>query len=488
MFNWVNVYYLMPYIKPMRIFHLSAECYPVAKVGGLADVVGALPKYQNQAGLNAAVVMPFYDRKFVQENTFDVVFQGTSLLGTRRIYFEILKEQTNKLGFELYLVKIPGLLDRENVYSYPDERDQFMAFQLCFLDWINWSGQTPDLVHCHDHHSGLVPFMMYHSALYTRLANVPTVFTIHNGQYHGAFGWDRLNLLPEIDMFKAGLLEWAGGINPLACAVKCCWRYTTVSPSYLHELELSSNGLEYLFYLEGQKGVGILNGIDTEVWNPETDPMLPAHFTAVTVTKGKNQNKEALCQRFNLSTDKPLVAFIGRLVEEKGSDLLPAAIERSIQEHGDKVNFLVLGTGDPATELQLNALKELHPTQCAVFIGYDEALAHLVYAGADFLLMPSRVEPCGLNQMYALRYGTMPMVRSTGGLRDTVIDFGEEGGYGIRFDHVNVDDMSLAISRAVVLYDDTRKMQTLRKRMMALDFSWGRSAKEYTNLYQSLIL
>ncbi|MES2267903.1 MAG: glycogen synthase [Bacteroidota bacterium] len=471
----------------MRIFHLSAECYPIAKVGGLADVVGALPKYQNLAGLQAAVVMPSYNRKFVHENAFDIVFQGTTLLGTRRIYFEILKEQTDKLGFELYLIKIPGLLDRENIYSYLDEREQFLAFQICFLDWINWSGQTPDLVHCHDHHSGLVPFLMYNSYLYRRLSHIPTVFTIHNGQYHGAFGWDNLHYLPEIDFYKTGLLDWNGGINPLASAVKCCWKFTTVSPSYLHELSISSNGLEYLFYVERDKGVGIINGIDTEVWNADTDPMLPEHFTAATVAKGKQKNKEILCERFGLAVDKPLIAFIGRLVTEKGSDQLPAAIERSINEHGDKVNFLILGAGDSATEMELHLLQQNYPQNCNVFIGYDEALAHLIYAGADFLLMPSRVEPCGLNQMYSMRYGTMPIVRSTGGLKDTVIDFGDEGGYGIRFENVSVDDICVSINRAVVLYQDTRKMQTLRKRMMALDFSWDRSAKEYINLYESLI-
>jgi starch synthase len=471
----------------MRIFHLSAECYPIAKVGGLADVVGALPKYQNLAGLQAAVVMPFYNRKFVHDNTFDIVFQGTTLLGTRRLYFEILKEQTDKLGFELYLVKIPGLLDRENVYSYPDEKEQFIAFQICFLDWINWSGQTPDLIHCHDHHSGLVPFLMYHSNLYRRLSHIPTVFTIHNGQYHGAFGWEDLNYLPEIDFYKTGLLDWNGGINPLASAVKCCWRFTTVSPSYLHELSVSSNGLEYLFYVERDKGIGIINGIDTDVWNPETDPMVPQHFNATTLTKGKQRNKGILCERFGLSIDRPLIAFIGRLVVEKGSDQLAAAIERSIKEHGDNVNFLILGAGDSETEMSLNLLKETYPQNYNAFIGYDESLAHLVYAGADFLLMPSRVEPCGLNQMYAMRYGTMPIVRSTGGLKDTVIDFADEDGYGIRFEQVTVNDICVSVTRAVQLYKDTPKFQTLRKRMMALDFSWNRSAKEYINLYESLI-
>ena len=470
----------------MRIFHLSAECYPVAKVGGLADVVGALPKYQNLLGLQAAVVMPYYDRKFTQENEFEIVFQASELLGAHRFYFEILKEKTDKLGFELYLVRIPGLLDRENVYSYPDETEQFIAFQIAFLDWITWSQQSPDLIHCHDHHSGLVPFLLYHSKLYARLAHTPTVFTIHNGQYHGAFGWQKLSLLPEIDLTKTGLLDWNGGINPLAAAVKCCWRYTTVSPTYLEELTYNSNGLEYLFYIERAKGFGIINGIDTEIWNPKTDPMIPENFSLRQLASGKQKNKEALCARFNLSPDKALISFIGRLVVEKGADVLAEAIEKSILAHPGEINFIILGAGDVKVQDELLALKEKYPDQCSAFIGYDEALAHLVYAGSDFLLMPSRVEPCGLNQLYALRYGTIPMVRTTGGLKDTVIDFGDEGGYGIRFIHASVSDIVHAVGRAAGLYATAPHLQLLRKRMMALDFSWDRSANEYINLYESL--
>lgn len=470
----------------MKIYHLSAECYPVAKVGGLGDVVGALPKYQNLAGLQAAVVLPFYDRKFTQENEFETVFAAATLLGNKRYFFEILKEKTDKLGFELYLVKIPGLLDRENIYSYPDEREQFIAYQLAFLDWISYSQQTPGLIHCHDHHTGLVPFLLYHSKLYTRLANVPTVFTIHNGQYHGAFGWDKLSLLPEIDLTKTGLLDWAGGINPLAAAVKCSWKYTTVSPSYLEELTYNSNGLEYLFYTERLKGTGIMNGIDTEVWNPQTDAMIAAKFTARTLAKGKRTNKEVLCSRFELNPEKPLFTFIGRLVVEKGADLLARAIERSLLENEGEINFLVLGTGDKETEQELLKLKNKYPEHCAVFIGYDEALAHQIYAGADFLLMPSRVEPCGLNQLYALRYGTMPVVRATGGLKDSVVDFGDEGGYGIRFIQDNVQDICHSVFRAKQLYKDTAKLQQLRKQMMALDFSWARSTQQYIDLYKSL--
>jgi len=471
----------------MKIYHLSAECYPVAKVGGLADVVGALPKYQNLAGLDAAVVMPFYDRKFTRENEFETVFQSATLLGTRRLYFEILKEKIDKLGFPLYLVKIPGLVDRENIYSYPDETEQFIAFQIAFLDWISYSQQSPDVIHCHDHHSGLVPFLLKYSKLYTRLANIPTIFTIHNGQYHGAFGWDKLSYLPEIDITKTGLLDWNGGINPLASAVRCAFRYTTVSPSYLEELSHNSNGLEYLFFLERGRGVGIINGIDTEVWNPATDSMIVENFTPAKVSAGKQKNKEALCARFNLDPAKPLISFIGRLVLEKGAELLAEALETSLEDYTGKVNFLVLGAGDPEIEKDLQELKEKFPLDCNVYIGYNEELAHQVYAGSDFLLMPSHVEPCGLNQLYSLRYGTMPVVRSTGGLKDTVIDFGDEGGYGIRFNNVSVEDICYSISRAMDLYPDSKKMQTLRKRMMALDFSWDTSAKQYIELYQSII-
>ena len=470
----------------MKIIHLSAECYPVAKVGGLGDVVGALPKYLNKAGMQASVVMPYYDRKFTRDNTFDVVFEGTTRMGNVRRQFEVLKERNNQLGFELYLIRSTGLLDRPEVYCYPDETEQFIFFQLAVLDWILWSQQSPDVIHCHDHHTGLVPFLLYNSALYKRLANTPTVLTVHNGQYHGSFGWDKFYYLPEIAPDKTGLLDWGGGINPLAAAVKCAWRYTAVSPTYLHELTLQSNGLEYLFYLESNKGLGIINGIDTEVWNPETDPMLAKNYSIAKVNEGKQANKDALCQIFDLDASKPLFAFIGRLVSEKGADILHDIIAKSFAEHGSQVNFLMLGSGDKADEVALQNLKQKNAGRYNVYIGYNEELAHQVYAGADFLLMPSRVEPCGLNQLYCLRYGTVPIVRSTGGLKDTVIDFGDEGGYGIRFDNVTVADACQAINRAVELFNNPPHLLQLRQTMMALDFSWNQSAKAYINLYQSL--
>jgi starch synthase len=471
----------------MKIYHLAAECYPVAKIGGLGDVVGALPKYQVKAGLQAAVALPFYNRKFVHENHFDVVFRASTLFAGERMEFEVWKESTDKLGFELYLIYIPGLLDRPEIYSYPDENEQFIAYQLAFLDWINWSQQSPDIIHCHDHHSGLVPFLLKYSAIYKRLANTRTVFTIHNGQYHGAFGYQKFKYLPEVNMEYAGLLDWGGGINPLASAVRCCSAYTTVSPSYMDELSWQSNGLEHLFQAQRHRGIGIVNGIDAQVWNPETDAMIPAKYSVKAFKKGKQDNKKALCKRFELDSSLPLISFIGRLVDDKGADLLAQAINRSLNEHPGGVNFLVLGTGDKDTEASLVALSPHQPNNYKVYIGYDEELSHLIYAGSDFLLMPSRVEPCGLNQLYALRYGTIPIVHRTGGLRDTVIDFGDEGGYGICFEQTNIDDICNSASRAINLYKDKSHLELIRQKMMGLDFSWDQSAKQYIDLYERLI-
>ncbi|TZF83057.1 glycogen synthase [Pedobacter sp. BS3] len=469
----------------MEVIHFSAECYPVAKVGGLGDVVGALPKYQCLLGIDARVVMPYYERSFVQSGTFDVAYEDQISLGNTPYTFHILKERENKLGFELYVVHIPGLLDRTEVYGYPDETEQFVAFQLAALQWLSKRQELPDILHCHDHHSGLIPFLASYSKPYERLKTIPTICTIHNGQYQGWMGWDKLHYLPDIDLSKTGLLDWGGCINPLAASIKCCWAYTTVSESYLQELHHHSNGLEFLFELEGQKGYGILNGIDTDVWNPQTDTMIVKKYNQRTVLSGKTANKQALCSQFNLDADKPLITFIGRLVGEKGADLLPEIIFSSLTKYPGEVNFLVLGSGEQHIEHNLLQLAQKFTKHYNVYIGYNEALSHQIYAGADFLLMPSRVEPCGLNQLYALRYGTVPVVRSTGGLKDTVIDMQLDDGYGICFDDASVQSVCYAIDRAVVVHADHPKMQLLRRKMMGLDYSWKRSANQYIQLYQS---
>jgi len=471
----------------MEILHVSAECYPVAKVGGLADVVGALPKYQFQAGHIAKVVMPAYNTRFFHTHEFELVHQGGCWLGHNWYHFNVWREVTNLLGFDLYMIDIPGLLDTERVYGYYNDTERFLAFQVAVLDWLNEWQHQPDVVHVHDHHTGLIPFMMTHAYKYERLRNIATVLTIHNAQYQGQFGWDRLYQLPGFDLWKAGLLGWDGAINPLAAAIKCAWRFTTVSPSYLEELYNGANGLENLLNYERGKAVGILNGIDTVVWDPATDPMLPVNYDKQTFIEGKRDLKQQLCAQFNLNPELPLISFIGRLVGEKGADLLPEIIGRSIYEQKQQVNFLLLGSGDPHVEWSLQQTRIYTEANFNVQFGYDEALSHRIYAGSDFLLMPSRVEPCGLNQMYALRYGTVPIVRSVGGLKDTVTDFGDPNGFGIRFIHAAAWDACLAVGRAVELYEDTAKLHDICETIMQLDHSWDTAAAEYLQLYSSIV-
>ncbi|MEP6845697.1 MAG: glycogen/starch synthase, partial [Panacibacter sp.] len=388
----------------MEIIHVSAECYPVAKAGGLGDVVGALPKYQIGMGHNAKVVMPMYRTKFLYQNEWVVDFKGHSNLGERWFDFTVIKEKNNELGFDLYLIDINGLLDRENVYGYSDDIERFTAFQIAVVNWLSHWQKKPDIIHCHDHHTGLIPFMMKYCYDYNNLAGIPSVVTIHNAQYQGWMDWDKSKYIPRWDTWKRGMLEWQGRINPLASAVKNAWKVTTVSWSYLEELRYNSNGLEALFEYEKGKCTGILNGIDSHVWDPATDKYIDNHFSGADVNEGKLANKTLLCKQFNLDVTKPLFIFIGRLVGEKAADILPDAVMSSLYNFKDQVNFLMLGSGDPHVEWQLSQLTNAHPGSYNAVIGYNEKLSHLMYSGADFLLMPSRVEPCGLNQMYAMQY------------------------------------------------------------------------------------
>lgn len=468
----------------MEILHISAECYPVAKAGGLGDVVGALPKYQNKAGHYAKVVMPMYRTKFLYNNEFDVDFKGSAYLGSQYFDYTIIKERSNKLGFDLYLVDINGLLDRERIYSYDDDTERFTSFQIAVVDWLNHWEHNPDIVHCHDHHTALVPFMMQHCYEFrNKLQSVPAILTIHNAQYQGWMSWDKSNYIPEWDTWKQGLLDWSDTINPLACGVRCAWKVTTVSQSYMNELRYSSNGLERLFEFERGKCYGILNGIDTEVWNPKTDTYITNHYTLKTVTKGKQNNKAEICKRFGLNETLPMFVFIGRLVGEKAADILPSSIEVIMNNFYGQCSVMVLGSGDPTVEWQLGWFNDIYKGCYYADIGYNEALSHLMYAGADFLLMPSRVEPCGLNQMYAMRYGTMPIVRSTGGLQDTVIDMGEPNGFGIRFNYASVGDIYYSVSRAISVFEDKRHMEKMRKLMMQIDHSWESTVAEYDKVY-----
>jgi starch synthase len=377
-------------------------------------------------------------------------------------------------------------MDPWSGHGYWDEFERALTFQIAALEWIRGFHQKPDIIHCHDHHTGLVPFMLQQCLRFESMKNIPTIITVHNAEYHGATDMGKAVMIPPFVPQNYGLLEWSGRLNPLASALKCSWQISTVSKSYMDELGLQSNGLEALFNQEKDKSRGIVNGIDTEVWDPAKDPLLDIKYTTRTVKSGKKKNKAKLCGQFNLNPDFPTIAFIGRLVREKGADLLPDLIKNYMYAN-QKVNFILLGTGDPALHEIFTQMEDHHFGYFDATLEYNEKLAHEIYAGSDYILMPSRVEPCGLNQMYAMRYGTIPIVRAVGGLKDTVPDIEQGDGYGIQFSEFNLREAERAIERAIQLYYTPKAYEAVLKRIVKVDYSWSNSAKQYISMYNELI-
>jgi starch synthase len=466
----------------MTIIHIAVECFPMAKVGGLADVVGALPKFQNESNKKAKVIMPFYNMPFNQKNKFEDVFEDKLLIIGESYLYKILKLK-NDNNPSIYFVEIPQLLFTPNVYS-SDDTLRFLAFQIAVLQWIESWKIKPEIIHVHDHHTGLIPFMMSKSFRFESLKNIPTVFTIHNAQYQGWFSHDKIGLIPEFDLSNVGLLDWNGQINPMSAAIKCAWSVTTVSPTYMEELKKNANGLESLLQDESKKCHGILNGIDVEVWNPEKDEYLIKRYSKKTVVSGKKGNKNWLCKEYGLDSNKPLIGFIGRFVQDKGCDLFSEVFKKYLNDLD--VSILVLGSGNTEIEDDLTALNTEFEGKYHYIMGYNEALSHILYAGSDFLLMPSRIEPCGLNQLYALQYGTIPIVNSVGGLKDTVTDYRENNGFGICLNECTVEEIKKAILAAIAIYEDKELLKKIKNQIMKIDHSWLVSAKKYEQLYQKL--
>ncbi len=472
----------------MEIIHISAECFPVAKVGGLADVVGALPKYLNGANAIHKVIMPFYDKPFIKENEWVVDYENKIQCGFNEHKVKILKEKKDQIGFNLYVIWIETLFNREKVYGYEDDSYRFLTFQTAVLDWMNQWEHRPDIIHCHDHQTGLIPFMLKYCYKYIDLTHIPTVFTIHNAHYQGWMNWDMLQYFPWFHKENdQKYLEWKGGLNSLASAIKCAWKVTTVSPHYMWELSQDANGLAPLIRDEFSKCIGILNGIDENIWNTKKDKYLIKNYDLRNFRKVRFEHKKWLCNRFNLDIKKPLIAFLGRFVFEKGADMLSEIILNSLHKAKQEVNYLILGKGLESIKQSLESILSQTHGSLALYVEYNEPLSHKVYAGTDFMLIPSRTEPCGLTQMYSARYGAIPLVRTVGGLYDTVPDYEDNGGFGIRFIHNNVHDVAHAIGRAIHLYQNTQKKALIQKRMMKIDFSWNKSVKQYRTLYTNLI-
>jgi starch synthase len=479
----------------MKILFATSEAHPLIKTGGLADVSGSLPRALKNLRHDVRLVLPNYRGVAERAGALKTVAR-LSLPGTPEPV-RILQGRLPGTAVRLYLVDSPLHYDRPaGPYTGPDGKDwpdnaqRFALFArvTCELAMnrgdVDWA---PELVHCNDWQTGLVPPML------SRETDPPaTVFTIHNLAYQGLFDWDTFRGLglPR-QWWSMDALEFHDHFSFIKGGLVFSDRITTVSPTYAREIRTTEFGcgLEGLLSHRSQKLSGILNGVDYREWNPGRDERIAKTYTARTLDR-KLANKRALQQAYALPEgDMPVLGHVGRLVEQKGIDLLleilPSLLERDVQ-------LVLLGSGQPELEAALRAAQARHPTRIGIRIGYDENLAHLIEAGADLFLMPSRFEPCGLNQLYSLRYGTVPIVRRTGGLADSVVDASGEHlaartATGIQFRNPEPAALLRAIDRGVELYAQAEVWRQLVVTAMRQDFSWTRSAQEYLKLYEAVL-
>ncbi|WP_448588602.1 glycogen synthase [Thermocrinis sp.] len=475
----------------MRIVIVASESAPYLKAGGLGDVIHSLSKALIKLGHTVYVIMPKYAK--LKREVLRKAKEGVDLFFDHSwIKFDIYEDILDHVRY--FFLDYKPYYGREYPYAPPkgDYHDNALRFgflSLASLQAIRELNLSPDIIHIHDWHTGLLP--LYKSLYYHDLGKVPVVFTVHNGMHQGIFDAQflpALNLPWDIFHPYSGI-EFYGKINFMKSGAVFCDVLTTVSPSYAEELKQSCYGLEGVFR-EKKYFFGILNGIDYDVWNPEKDHLIPFNYRYKNFKKGKLKNKAHLKYIFGIKTEnyRPLIGIVARLTAQKGFDLLALAIEEIIKEEFD---VIILGSGEDKYQEMLVELKKKYPT-LKVRIEYSEELAHKIYAGSDIFLMPSLFEPCGISQMIAMRYGTVPVVRHTGGLKDTVKDVVEnpETGTGFTFDNFDTKDMMNALLRARVFYDlefcNSRKVWSeVVKRCMKQDFSWERSAKDYESAYST---
>jgi starch synthase len=480
----------------LKILHVASEVAPYSKTGGLADVLGALPRALGQLGFDVTVVAPRY--RSIDPERF-------GLARWLRTLPVPLGRETIEVGFyegtppggsrvRLFLVEHPPSFDRDGLYGPPgggdfgDNARRFALLGRAALAIAAELSAWPDILHGHDWQAG--PALLYARQIGFR-APPRTVFTVHNLAYQGLFSpsvIDELGLPAEL--YQPDGYEYWGNVSLLKAGLAAADRITTVSPRYAEEIQTPEQGVGLDGFLRERKSriVGILNGADYQVWSPENDPNLPARYSAVELA-GKHACKAELQRELGLPPrpHTPLCASISRLTDQKGFDLVAAALPRLFDEGAD-LQYVVLGTGDPGLEQALAGLAARHPTRMSVRIAYDERLAHRIEAGADLYIMPSRYEPCGLNQLYSLHYGTPPVVRATGGLDDTIVDHDgrSQTGTGFKFAPYTVDALLGAWRRALATYQVTDDYLPLVRRAMAQDFSWTMSARRYADLYRQL--
>ena len=477
----------------MNVLSVASEAYPIIKTGGLADVAGALPGALKPHGVAMTTLLPAYPAVKAKLGAGEAVHSWKSLLGA-----EARLTRHERDGQVWLLLDAPLLYDRPGgPYTdaggkdWPDNWRRFAALGKAADDLAGgaWAAWQPDLVHAHDWQAAMAPVYMRYAT--GKATSVPSVITIHNLAFQGRFGGDIFDQLglPDAAWTMDGVEFW-DDVSFLKGALLSATRITTVSPTYAQEIRTPDfgMGLEGVIQMRGDDVTGIVNGIDPEVWSPEADPALAATYGAGSLTARK-ANRKAVEAAFGLKPGKgPLFCVVSRLTEQKGIDVL-ADLFDDVAAMGARL--AILGTGDPFIEERIRAGAARHPGKIGVRIGYDEALSHLMQGGSDAILIPSRFEPCGLTQLYGLRYGCVPVVARTGGLSDTVIDANDAAlnagvATGFQFVGVTHDNLRPAIRRAVDIFARRPVWTKLQKCGMRSDFSWGGSARLYADLYQSL--
>jgi starch synthase len=479
----------------MRVLHAAAELFPWVKTGGLGDVVAALPPALRAIGVDVRLVLPGFTAFLDALGSTELTRLRTPFTPERT---RITVAQLPGSAITVYLVDHPFFYDRPgSPYQAPDGTDwpdNHRRFAL--LGWVaaalaqgidpEW---RPDILHCHDWHAGLGPAYLRASG-----APAPSVFTVHNLAYQGFFP---AALFPDLalplNFFSINGIEFYGGLAFVKAGLFYADRLTTVSPTYAREIQTPAFGVGLDGLLRSRADVlaGILNGVDPQIWSPQSDPLLPRPYGVDDAADGKAAAKAVLERRFGLAGGDaaPLFGAVTRLTPQKGFDLLLAALPRLVGLGG---RLVLLGSGDADLEAGFAAAARTVPDRIGVSLGYDEALAHLIVAGSDSILVPSRFEPCGLTQLYALRYGALPLVRRTGGLADTVVDanavtLSEGTATGFAFEDESPDGLLAAIQRAIELYGDRASWQRVLRRAMTRDFSWTAAAREYAVLYRKLV-
>ena len=470
----------------MKILFASSEAVPFAASGGLADVAGSLPKAIRAKGHDCRIVIPLYKsipdelRKkmlFLKNITVDVSW--------RKQYCGIFVAVLN--GISYYFIDNEYYFSRDGLYGFYDDCERFVFFDRAVLEMLKYIDFKPDIIHCHDWQTALIP--VYYNVYYKYQQGydcIKNVFTIHNIEYQGKYGKEVLNELMGIPMYHSNLLEYDGYINMMKGAIETADRITTVSPSYAWEIldPWYAHGLDRILVTKQYKLKGILNGIDYELYDPETDENISHHFSKKDIS-GKADCKKELIDELRLDDgDGPIIGIVTRFVKHKGIDLIRCVFEEIVNMG---IRFAVLGSGEKIYEDFFTEMAARYPGKVAVRLGFVPELSHKIYAGADIFLMPSQSEPCGLAQMMSMRYGTVPIVRETGGLRDSVRDNGGENGNGYTFKTYNANDMLDAVKRAVRDFGNKKEWEALIRREMECDYSWSASADIYVELYEELM-